>query len=163
MARAGLPAALILGALVLSTPAAVAAEDGEVQVRIEPRSAQAGATVTVSTTGCGEETYGKGESAAGGNFHLFEGDRKGVLEGEFTLPEGVEPGADTVTLKCPPRVKLTGTYQISDSPRGAVEAGFGSGSGSGSTTQLAVGGVLLAGAFAGTLVRMRRRAGGAVV
>ncbi|ALC19533.1 sortase [Streptomyces pristinaespiralis] len=155
IARTGLKAAVIVGALVLSAPAAAAA-DGDIE--ISPRNAP-GATVTVTTTACGEETYGKGESEAGGQFHLFEGDRKGVLVGEFQVPEDAAPGTDTVTLKCPPRTKVTGTHRIGDRPSGGVEAGFGDATGK--SAQLALGGLLLAGAVAGGAVRTRRGSGAA--
>ncbi|CAM5634053.1 hypothetical protein GCM10010222_35120 [Streptomyces tanashiensis] len=175
-ARAGLQVTLIVGAVVLSAPTALAAA-GEPDVRISPLNAAPGTTVTVTTTACGKETYGKGESDAGGKFHLLPGNRKGVLVGEFVVPEGATSGTDTVTLKCPPRIKQTVTYRISGRPHGGVEAGFGWAAGAagpaatkataaepstGSTsTPLAVGGVLLAGAVAGGAVHLRRRARGA--
>ncbi|WP_328940615.1 sortase [Streptomyces sp. NBC_00250] len=161
LARTGTQLALVLGALVLSAPSAVAAPAGEVQVN--PGKAAPGTTVTVSTTACGKETYGKGESEAGGKFHLLPGDRKGVLVGEFTLPLDAVSGTDTVTLKCPPRIKQTVTYQISGRPIGAVEAGFGWAAGAGADgddggSPYALGALLLGGAAAGVLIRMRRRA-----
>ncbi|MEW2636401.1 sortase [Streptomyces sp. NPDC048389] len=155
IARAGLPAALIVGFLALSSPAAAAAGEDDGSVSISEQRAVPGTTVTVTTTACGNETYGKGESEAGGPFHLFEGDRKGTLVGEFEVPDDAASGSDTVTLKCPPRTKVTGTYQISGRPNGAVDAGFGDSAGS--TTRFALGGVLLTGAVAGTVLRMRRR------
>ncbi|UYQ65577.1 sortase [Streptomyces peucetius] len=158
IARAGLPAALVLGALVLSFPAAAAAAEDDGSISISEQRVAPGATVTVTTTACGDETYGKGESEAGGPFHLLEGDRKGVLVGEFRVPDDAESGSDTVTLKCPPRTKVTGTYQISGRPSGAVEAGFGDATGR--TAQFALGGVLLTGAVAGAVARTRRRTGG---
>ncbi|MFC9705693.1 sortase [Streptomyces sp. NPDC056943] len=163
LARTGTQLALVLGALVLSASPALAAPDGD--VRVNPGKAAPGTTVTVSTTACGKETYGKGESEAGGKFHLLPGDRAGVLVGKFTLPSDAVSGTDTVTLKCPPRIKQTVTYQISGQPVGAVEAGFGwaagagadaDGGGSGST--YALGALLLGGAAAGVLIRTRRRA-----
>ncbi|MEV6652642.1 sortase [Streptomyces sp. NPDC051219] len=148
---------LVLGALGLSVQAAAAVGDSD--IHIHPRNASPGSTVTVSTTACGPEvSYGKGQSDAGGAFHLFEGDRKGVLTGEFKLPEGVRAGSDTVTLKCPPRIKVTDTYQVTDRPSGAVDAGFGVADDQG--TQIALGGALLAAAAAGGVVRMRRRPSG---
>ncbi|WP_329620421.1 sortase [Streptomyces sp. NBC_01255] len=162
LARTGSQLALVLVALALSAPSAVAAPDGD--VRVNPGKATPGTTVTVSTTACGKETYGKGESEAGGKFHLLPGDRKGVLVGEFTLPLDAVSGTDTVTLKCPPRIKQTVTYQISGRPNGAVEAGFGwaataaaDSSDSGSPYALGAA-LLLGGAAAGVLFRMRRRA-----
>jgi hypothetical protein len=153
----GVGIGLIAGVLTLQSPAAAAAEDSEVFIR--PWNAAPGSTVTVSTTACGAETYGKGESAVAGKFHLFAGDRKGVLTGQFVIPAGTEPTADTVTLKCPPRIKLTDTYEITNRrPNGAVEAGFGDAKDR--DTQLAVGGALLATASARCLVRMRRRSPG---
>ncbi|MGW2013653.1 sortase [Streptomyces sp. NPDC001927] len=159
LARTGSQLALVLTALALSAPSAVAAPTGEAWVN--PRKATPGSTVTVSTTACGTETYGKGESVAGGKFHLLPGDRKGVLVGEFTLPTDAVSGTDTVTLKCPPRVQLTVTYQISGRPNGAVAAGFGwaaAAEGDGGGSPYAVGALLLGGAAAGVLIRMRRRA-----
>ncbi|MCX4821320.1 sortase [Streptomyces sp. NBC_01142] len=157
-ARVVIGIGLVLGALGLSVPAAAAADDSG--IRIHPGNASPGSTVTVTTTACGPEvTYGKGESEAAGAFHFFEGDRKGVLTGQFEVPEGARPGSDTVTLKCPPRTKITDTYEItSRHPSGAVDAGFGADVDKG--TQIALGGVLLAGAAAGSVVRMRRRPSG---
>ncbi|MER6100440.1 sortase [Streptomyces sp. NPDC001728] len=160
LARTGPQLALVLGALVLSAPSAVAAPAGGVWVN--PGKAAPGTTVTVSTTACGKETYGKGESEAGGKFHLLPGDRKGVLVGQFTLPSDAVSGTDTVTLKCPPRIKQTVTYQISGRPIGAVEAGFGWAAGAGEDggdggSPYVLGALLLGGAAAGVLLRMRRR------
>ncbi|MET9677655.1 sortase [Streptomyces sp. NPDC006482] len=161
LARTGPQLALALVALVLSAPSAVAAPSGD--VRVNPENAAPGTTVTVSTTACGKETYGKGESEAGGQFHLLPGDRKGVLVGKFTLPLDVASGQDTVTLKCPPRIKQTVTYQISGRPIGAVEAGFGWAAGAGADGDdgagpYALGALLLGGAAAGALIVKRRRA-----
>ncbi|MFI8966379.1 sortase [Streptomyces sp. NPDC053493] len=170
LARTGPRLALILGALVLSAPTAVAvaaepaAGAAAGDVRINPGKAAPGSTVTVSTSACGEETYGKGESEAGGPFHLLPGDRKGVLVGEFQVPDDAVSGTDTVTLKCPPRTKQTVTYQISGRPHGGVDAGFGWAAAGGADgtdgrdAQLALGGLLLAGAVAGGVIRLRRRA-----
>ncbi|MFD5574140.1 MULTISPECIES: sortase [Streptomyces] len=140
-------------ALCLSIPVSAAADDSEITIR--SGDGTPGSTVTVTTSGCGEgETYGKGQSELAGDFHMFEGDREGELKGEFTLPDGVEAGEDTVTVKCPPLTKLTGTYQIGY-PNGSVDAGFGDSSDR--TTQLAVGSALLAAAATGAVVTMRRR------
>ncbi|MFJ3768879.1 sortase [Streptomyces sp. NPDC090082] len=172
-ARTGLRISLIVGAVVLSAPTALAAP-GEPDVRISPLNAAPGTTVTVTTTACGKETYGKGESAAGGQFHLLPGNRKGVLTGEFTVPEGTRAGTDTITLKCPPRIKQTVSYRIAGRPHGGVDAGSGWAAGAAGpagtvaageedspSTPLAVGGVLLAGALAGGAIHLRRRARGA--
>jgi hypothetical protein len=156
--HAGIGIGLVIGALALQVPAAAAV--GDSSLRINPGSALPGSTVTVTTTACGPDvTYGKGESAAGGQFHLFQGDRKGVLTGEFQVPGGGKPGIDTVTVKCPPRIKITDTYQIvGQSPYGGVKAGFGDVEDS--QTYVAVGGGLITAAAAGALVRMRRRSQG---
>ncbi|MDX2562862.1 sortase [Streptomyces sp. TX20-6-3] len=159
LARTGIQLALVLSALALSAPSAVAAPAGD--VRVNPGKAVPGSTVTVSTTACGKETYGKGESVAGGKFHLLPGDREGVLVGRFTLPLDAASGTDTVTLKCPPRILKTVTYQISGRPNGAVEAGFGWAAGpeeGGGDSPYALGALLLGGAAAGVVVTMRRRA-----
>ncbi|MFF3323527.1 sortase [Streptomyces sp. NPDC002889] len=155
--RVGAGIGLVLGALALSVPAAVAADDAGID--ISPGNASPGSTVTVTTTACGEgETYGKGTSEVGGAFHLFKGDGEGELTGRFRVPEGTRPGSDTVTVKCPPRVKVTDDYEITRHPSGAVEAGFGAADGRG--TQLALGSALLAAAAVGYVVRMRRRPSG---
>ncbi|KOU77797.1 sortase [Streptomyces sp. MMG1533] len=159
---AGAGIGLVLGAVGLSSPAAAAASGpaSDSGIHISTRHAAPGSTVSVSTTACGSETYGKGESEAGGKFHLFPGDRQGVLAGEFQVPTGTEPGSYTVTLKCPPRVKVTGTFMVGNgNPSGAVDAGFGAADDKG--TQLALGAVLLAGAAAGGAIKMRRRPAGA--
>jgi hypothetical protein len=146
---------LALCALGLQIPAAVAAGDSD--VHINPWNAYPGSTVEVSTTACGPDVdYGKGWSEVGGEFHLFEGDSEGVLTGQFQIPEGTRPGSDTVTLKCPPLVKVTDTYQVTGRPpSGSVSAGFGPAEDTG--VELALGGALLAGAAAGGVVRMCRR------
>lgn len=159
---AGAGIGLVLGAVGLSSPAAAAANGptGDRGIHISPSHAAPGSTVTVSTRACGSETYGKGESEAGGKFHLLQGDREGVLTGEFKVPGGTETGGYTVTLKCPPRVKITGTYWVgTGNPSGAIDAGFGAANDKG--TQLALGAVLLAGAAAGGAIKMRRRTAGA--
>ncbi|WP_029382657.1 hypothetical protein [Streptomyces leeuwenhoekii] len=150
----GVGMGLVLGVLALQSPAAAADDSG---IDIHPWSASPGTTVTVSTTACGSDvTYGKGESEAGGKFHLFEGDGEGVLTGQFTVPEGEKPGTDTVTVKCPPRTKVTDEYEITGrQPKGAVEAGFGDARDT--DTQLVLGSALIAVAAGGWLVRMRRR------
>ncbi|MEU8678868.1 sortase [Streptomyces sp. NPDC048560] len=159
--RIGAGIGLVIGALGLSVPAAVAvgspASDSGMHIR--SGNGSPGSTVTVSTRACGSETYGKGTSEVAGAFHLFKGDRKGELVGTFKIPLEAEAGVDTVILKCPPRIKITGTYKVTDRiPSGAVAAGFGAATDKG--TQLAVGGVLIAGAAAGGVIRVRRRMSG---
>ncbi|OAH12829.1 sortase [Streptomyces jeddahensis] len=146
---------LVLGALGMQVPAALAADGSDVQ--INPWSASPGSTVTVTTTACGPDVdYGKGWSKVGGQFHLFEGDYPGELVGQFEIPEGTRPGNDTITLKCPPRIKITDTYQVTGRPpSGSVGAGFGPAESDG--MQLALGGALLAGAAAGGVIRVHRR------
>ncbi|MEV5863476.1 sortase [Streptomyces sp. NPDC052071] len=159
--RIGAVICLAVGSLALAAPVAGAAADpsGEQTIRISPAKASSGSQVTVSTRACGKETYGKGTSEAGGAFHLFEGDREGVLVGAFDIPAGTRPGTDTVTVKCPPRVKITDTYRIVErTPSGGVDAGFGAPAGQG--PQLVAGSVLLAAAAAGGVVRLRRRTTG---
>lgn len=156
--RIGAGICLAVGSLALAAPAAGAAADpsGDRTIRISPAKASPGSQVTVSTRACGKETYGKGTSEAAGAFHLFEGERKGVLVGVFEIPRGTEPGTDTVTVKCPPRIMITDTYRIAErAPSGGVDAGFGAPTDQ--NTQLALGSVLLAGAVAGGVVRLRRR------
>jgi hypothetical protein len=144
----------VVGVLALQMPAAAAAGDPGLDIR--PGNASGGSTVTVSTTACGAETYGKGESEVAGQFHLFQGKSKGVLVGRFTLPEGSLPSTDTVTVKCPPRIKITETYELTArQPDGAVEAGFGAAEDT--APQVALGGALLVAAAAGWLVRARHR------
>ncbi|MFI2763509.1 sortase [Streptomyces echinatus] len=149
---------LALGALGLQIPAAAAAEDSDVS--IEPWNASPGSTVTVSTSVCDSDAdYGKGWSEAAGEFHLFQGDEEGVLTGQFQIPEGTEPGSDTVTLKCPPLTKVTGTYQVTGrAPNGSVNAGFGPAEDTG--VGRALGGALLAMAAAGGVLWMCRRPNG---
>ncbi|WP_299531456.1 sortase [uncultured Streptomyces sp.] len=154
--RIGVGICLAAGALALAAPAAAAADPtGDQTLRISPANAAPGTRITVTTRACGKETYGKGTSEAAGAFHLLEGDSAGELVGTFDLPEDTGRSSDTVTVKCPPRNKFTDTYRIADGPRGGVDAGFGAPTDH--STQLAVGSVLLAGAAAGGVVRLRRR------
>lgn len=166
--RVGAGICLIVGVLGLSAPAAVAAVGpAEPGIRISPGEASPGSKVTITTKACGKETYGKGTSEVGGAFHLFAGQREGTLVGVFEIPAGTKADTDTVIVKCPPRIMITETYEIADratsggagtAPSGGVDAGFGAPTDKG--TQLAAGSVLLAGALAGGVVRMRRRASG---
>ncbi|MDQ0936662.1 sortase [Streptomyces turgidiscabies] len=159
---AGASIGLVLGAVGLSSSAAAAANGpiGDPGMHISPRHTAPGSIVTVSTRACGSETYGKGESEAGGKFHLLQGDQQGVLAGEFKVPDGTEAGRYTVTLKCPPRVKITGTYWVgTGNPSGAIDAG--SGTANDRDTQLALGAVLIAGAATGGALKRRRRPAGA--
>ncbi|WP_371673933.1 sortase [Streptomyces sp. NBC_00289] len=151
----GVGIGLVIGALALQIPASAAAGDSGLDIRSQAGSP--GSTVTVSTEACGEDVdYGKGESEVAGAFHLFEGERKGVLTGQFTVPEGTEATSDTVTVKCPPRIKLTDSYSLTERrPNGAVEAGFGDTDST--AAQLALGGALIAAGAAGWLVRARSR------
>ncbi|HEY9439779.1 MAG TPA: sortase [Streptomyces sp.] len=154
--RVGAVIGLAIGTIGLSAAAAVGSPSGDQTIDISSRHAVPGSTVTVSTKACGAETYGKGTSEAAGAFHLLAGDHKGVLVGEFRIPADAEPGTDTVTVKCPPQVKITDTYRIGErTPRGAIAAGLGTPDEQG--FQLAVGGALLAGAVTGGVIRLRRR------
>ncbi|MFF6780226.1 sortase [Streptomyces sp. NPDC012510] len=160
----GIGIGFVLGTVGLSSPAAAATNEptGDPGMHISPSHATPGSTVTVSTRACGSEIYGKGESEAGGKFHLLPGDGEGVLTGEFKVPDGTAAGGYTITLKCPPRVKITGTHWVgTGNPSGAVDAGFGAANDKG--TQLALGTVLLAGAAVGGAIKMRRRPVGARV
>jgi len=79
--------------------------------------------------------------------------------GSFEIPAGTDPGTDTVTVKCPPRVQLTSTYEITvHKPRGSVDAGYGPVETS--SAGLAAGGVLIAGGLAGAAIGIRRRSDG---
>ncbi|MFI0781044.1 sortase [Streptomyces sp. NPDC021212] len=119
---AGAGIGLVLCALALQGPAA-AADDAE--LRISPRIGIPGSTVTVSTTACGSETYGKG-FADGDEFHLLDDGHKGVLTGHFRIPEGAASGPHDVIVKCPPSVKITDTVEVVHGrPSGGVHAGFG--------------------------------------
>ncbi|MFF3415843.1 sortase [Streptomyces sp. NPDC002698] len=151
----GVGVGLLLGVLALQSPAAVAA--GDTELRIDPGNALPGSTVTVTTTACGPDvTYGKGESASGVQFHMFGSNRRGVLVGEFQIPAEGASGTDTVTVKCPPRIKLTDTYEIANQqPNGAIHAGFGDAQDT--STQVAMGGALITAAAGGALYRIRRR------
>ncbi|MFF6806790.1 sortase [Streptomyces sp. NPDC012616] len=153
--RVGIGIGLMAGFLALQVPVATAAGDSALDIRI--RQTAHGSTVTVSTTACGADvTYGKGESETAGAFHLFEGESKGVLTGEFTVPDTASSGTDTVTVKCPPRTRITDSYQLpTRRPDGAVEAGFGDAGQE--APQLALGAALVAAAAAGALVRRRHR------
>ncbi|MGW0994677.1 sortase [Streptomyces sp. NPDC002520] len=146
---------LALGALGLQIPAAAANDDST--VRIDPSNAYPGSTVTVSTRACARDAdYGKGWSEVAGEFHLFQGEQEGVLTGQFEIPEGTEPGSDTVTLKCPPLTKVTETYQVTGRPpSGSVSAGYGPAEDTG--MGLTLGGGLLVTAAAGGVVWMCRR------
>ncbi|GAA1115973.1 MULTISPECIES: sortase [Kitasatospora] len=154
IARVAIGSALALGALALTAPTAAADDSG---IRIGPGHASPGSTVTVSTTACGPDvTYGKGESEVGGQFHLFEGDRAGVLVGTFEVPEDAAPGASKVTVKCPPRIQMTDTVEITRRPSGPVAAGLG-GAADTDGSRIALGGLLVAGAAVGGAVKARRR------
>ena len=157
IARKVAGAVLALGAVGLPVPAAAAAADP--QVEVTPKVAQPGSTVKVSTDACGADvTYGKGTTEAGGDFHLFQGDRPGVLAGEFTVPADTAPGEYQVVTKCPPRIQTIGTVRVAaPHPSGPVDAGAGGTAGT-DAARLGLGSALLAGAAAGAAVHVRRRA-----
>jgi hypothetical protein len=151
----GIGIGLMAGFMALQVPVAAAAGDSGLDIR--SRQTAGGTTVTVSTTACGADvTYGKGQSEAAGAFHLFGGETKGVLTGEFTVPEGATSGTDTVVVKCPPRIMITDSYRLpTRRPDGAVEAGFGDAGLK--APQLVLGAALVAASAAGVLVRKRHR------
>ncbi|GJF34365.1 hypothetical protein KNE206_70650 [Kitasatospora sp. NE20-6] len=182
IARMVAGAFLAVGTVGIAVPAA-AAEAGA-GIEISPAVVQPGSTVRVTTTACAADiTYGKGNSEAGGDFHLTESDGKGRLSGEFTVPEDTAPGTYQVIAKCPPRIQTSGTVEVrvearteggsegrgegreegrgegreeSGRPHGAVDAGAG-GTAGGGTGQVALGAALLAAAGVGGAVRLRNR------
>ncbi|MCU7827128.1 hypothetical protein [Kitasatospora sp. DSM 101779] len=116
-------AALALGALALAVPSAAAEDSG---FTISPRSASPGQTVTISTTACGPDvTYGKAFSDLTDQINLLAGDQKGTLVGTFQVPEDAAPGDIGITVKCPPRIQMTGTLTITPRPSDAAAAGPG--------------------------------------
>ncbi|MEW1909230.1 sortase [Kitasatospora sp. NPDC085895] len=120
-------AALALGALALAVPSAAAEDSG---FTISPRSASPGQTVTISTTACGPDvTYGKAFSDLTDQINLLAGDQKGTLVGTFQVPEDAAPGDSGITVKCPPRIQMTGTLTIIPRPSGAAAAGSGGAAG----------------------------------
>ncbi|MFD4139822.1 hypothetical protein [Streptomyces sp. NPDC058572] len=149
-----------LAMMAFCTSAATAAAE-ESEVSVSPEVAYPGSTVRVSTAVCGPDVgYAKGQAEAGGQINLLESDREGELAGEFTVPDGTKGGIYNITVKCPPRTRVETTIEVAHRPSGAVHSGFGGATGT-NFTQIAIGSALIAGAAAGGLVMMRRRAAGA--
>ncbi|MET7620632.1 hypothetical protein [Streptomyces sp. NPDC005408] len=147
-------AALTLCALGLPETAAGADES---EVFVSPQKAFPGSTITVSTEVCGPDvTYAKGQAAAGGQINLTEGQRSGELAGDFTVPDTAEEGVYTITVRCPPKTSVETSFEVVSRPEGAVHGGFGGAEGL-NGTRAAVGSLLIAGAAAGGVLRMRRR------
>ncbi|WP_405008973.1 hypothetical protein [Kitasatospora sp. NBC_01539] len=125
IARMVAGAFLAVGTVGIAVPAAAAEADSGIE--ISPAIAQPGSTVRVTTTACAPDiTYGKGNSEAGGDFHLTESDGQGRLSGEFTVPEDTAPGTYQVIAKCPPRIQTSGTVEVRVEAR-AEDGGKGGG------------------------------------
>ncbi|MEW1910155.1 hypothetical protein AB0442_17135 [Kitasatospora sp. NPDC085895] len=78
------------------------------------------------------------------------------------MPEDAAPGSSKVTVKCPPRIRMTDTVEITRRPSGPVAAGLGGAADTdGSRIALGglggLGGLLVAGAAVGGAVKARRR------
>ncbi|TXS57631.1 hypothetical protein [Streptomyces sp. t39] len=151
----------VAAALAVPVAPAAAAVSGESDVSVSPMRAYPGSTVSVSTEVCGPDaTYAKGQAEAGGQINLTDDGAAGELAGDFTVPEGAEAGVYTITVKCPPRTRVQASFEVVDRPAGAVSGGFG-GAGGLNGTQIAIGGLLIAGAAAGGMATKRRRAASA--
>ncbi|MFE7777066.1 hypothetical protein ACFU5O_24875 [Streptomyces sp. NPDC057445] len=153
---------LACGALVViaSALSASAAGADESDVRVSPHVASPGSTVTVSTEECGPDVaYAKGQAEEGGQINLTEGHRDGELSGDFTVPNSTEDGTYSITVKCPPGIRLETSFEVADHPNGPVRGGFGGADGL-NGTEIVVGSALVLCATAGGVIMMRRRTNG---
>ena len=142
----------------LASPAAAATSGptSDPGIHFSTRHAAPGATVSVSSTACGSETYGKGESEAGGKFHLLAGRPRGRIDRRNSRCRAAPRPVLHRHPEVPAPSQSDGYVPVgTGNPSGAVDAGFGAGNDNG--TQLALGAVLLAGAVAGGVIKMRRR------
>ncbi|MFD3539266.1 hypothetical protein ACFWUQ_07160 [Streptomyces sp. NPDC058662] len=133
-------------------------------LEVWPKSAAAGATVTVNTTACGSGGHADGDASTvgGGRFKLVPGTHKEVVVGQFQVAHGTRPGTYSIGATCANGKFATGDLVVTErGPQGHVRTGVGGGT---TTTtnpaKIAAGAAVLAASAVGGTWLLRRRASG---
>ena len=158
-------------------PVAIAA--GNVNtIEANPGTVKAGGSVTLSisnTTCPKDKTFSGSVDSTGWQFTLTPGTMS--LVGALNVPASAKPGSYTAVGSCPTGgMVVSGTFTVSGGstptsptppsaltsppPTGAVATGDGGGTSGMSTTEIALGAALAAGAVVGGTVIVRRRSSG---
>ncbi|MFD9162496.1 hypothetical protein ACFVZ8_10940, partial [Streptomyces sp. NPDC059558] len=99
-------------------------------LEVWPKSAAAGATVTVNTTACGSGSHADGDATTvgGGRFKLVPGTHKEVVVGQFHVAHGTRPGTYAIGATCANGKFATGDLIVTErGPQGHVNTGVGGG------------------------------------
>ncbi|MGQ4489758.1 hypothetical protein ACN6LM_000077 [Streptomyces sp. SAS_281] len=114
-------AALAAAALGLGATAPSAYGDEQAPLRITPASAAPGATVTVDTTACGDDSAATGDASAldAPEFPLAPASLEEALAGSFRVPGGVAPGSYGIGVDCANGRKATGEIEVKAADRAA--------------------------------------------
>lgn len=133
-------------------------------LEVWPKSAAAGATVTVNTTACGPRSHAEGDASTvgGGRFKLVPGTHKEVVVGQFQIARDTRPGTYGIGATCANGKFATGDLVVTErGPQGPVHTGVGGGT---TTTAdpatIAAGTAVLAASAVGGIWLLRRRASG---
>ncbi|MGP3776721.1 hypothetical protein ACTWJ8_38405 [Streptomyces sp. SDT5-1] len=133
-------------------------------LELVPRDPGPGASVTASTSACGDDRAASGDAASvgAGEFPLETATQEGSVTGQFKIPGGSRSGTFPITVTCESGAVVRRTVTVSagrgGTELGGVKAGDGGSLGTLSVTQLALGGVLIAGALVAAGHYARRRA-----
>ncbi|MEU9417001.1 hypothetical protein [Streptomyces sp. NPDC051000] len=156
------PVAGAVAAADLGMPGFVAGDFAPLEVW--PKSAAAGATVTVNTDACGPGSTADGDATTvgGGRFKLVPGTHKEVVVGQFQVSRHHRPGTYDIGVTCANGKFATGDLVVTErGPQGHVNTGVGGGTTTTANPAKITAGaaVLAAAAVCGTWL-LRRRASG---
>ncbi|MFJ9176044.1 hypothetical protein [Streptomyces sp. NPDC102360] len=132
-------------------------------LELVPADPGPGASVTASTSACGEDltATGSADSLGAGEFPLQTATQEGSVTGQFKVPAGARSGTFPITVTCESGTEVRQTLTVSGrggTELGGVKAGDGGSLGTLSVAQLALGGVLIVGALVAAGHYARRRA-----
>lgn len=132
-------------------------------LELVPADPGPGASVTASTSACGEDrtATGDADSLGAGEFPLQTATQEGSVTGQFKVPTGARSGTFPITVTCESGTEVRQTLTVSgrgSTELGGVKAGNGGSLGTLSVAQLALGGALVAGALVAAGHYARRRA-----
>ncbi|WP_327658225.1 hypothetical protein [Streptomyces sp. NBC_00483] len=132
-------------------------------LELVPADPGPGASVTASTSACGEDltATGDADSLGAGEFPLQTATQEGSVTGQFKVPTGARSGTFPITVICESGTEVRQTLTVSGrggAELGGVKAGDGGSLGTLSVAQLALGGVLITGALVAAGHYARRRA-----
>ncbi|MGD6756931.1 hypothetical protein [Streptomyces sp. BH105] len=138
-------------------------DDTSGTLELVPADPGPGASVTANTSACGEDRTATGDagSLGAGEFPLQTATQQGSVTGQFKVPTGARSGTFPITVTCESGTEVRQTLTVSGrggTELGGVKAGDGGSLGTLSVAQLALGGVLIAGALGAAGYYARRRA-----